>query len=167
MIVCANSGTARSLTRPGEAGNIIRPKPSKSRPFMPTPVEEILKFHAELREIRHDIHAHPELGFEEDRTSEVVAGKLAAWGIEVHRGLARTGVVGVVRGGPAHRAGLQPGDVIVSIDGRKITEAREALLAISSRKPGDQVKLEVLRDGKSQALVATAIERPARPALTE
>ena len=65
---------------------------------MPTPVEEILKFHAELREIRHDIHAHPELGFEEDRTSEVVAGKLAAWGIEVHRGLARTGVVGVVRG---------------------------------------------------------------------
>jgi amidohydrolase len=65
---------------------------------MPTPVEEIRKFHAELREIRHDIHAHPELGFEEDRTSEIVAGRLAAWGIEVHRGLARTGVVGVVRG---------------------------------------------------------------------
>lgn len=65
---------------------------------MPTPVEEIRKFHAELREIRHDIHAHPELGFEEDRTSGIVAGRLAAWGIEVHRGLARTGVVGVVRG---------------------------------------------------------------------
>ncbi len=65
---------------------------------MPTPVEEIRKFHAELREIRHDIHAHPELGFEEDRTSEIVAGRLAAWGIEVHRGLARTGVVGVVSG---------------------------------------------------------------------
>ena len=76
-------------------------------------------------------------------------------------------VVGVVRGGPAHRAGLQPGDVIVSIDGKKITEAREALLAISSRKPGDQVKLQVLREGKHQTLVATAIERPARPALTE
>ena len=65
---------------------------------MPTPVDEIRKFHAELREIRHDLHAHPELGFEENRTSEVVAGKLAAWGIEVHRGLAKTGVVGVVRG---------------------------------------------------------------------
>jgi len=65
---------------------------------MRTPVDEIRKFHAELREIRHDIHAHPELGFEEDRTSEIVAGRLAAWGIEVHRGLARTGVVGVVRG---------------------------------------------------------------------
>lgn len=65
---------------------------------MPAPVEAIRKFHAELREIRHDIHAHPELGFEEKRTSEIIAGRLEQWGIEVHRGLAKTGVVGVVRG---------------------------------------------------------------------
>jgi amidohydrolase len=65
---------------------------------MPKPVEEIRKFHAELREIRRDIHAHPELGFEERRTAEIVAGRLQAWGAEVHRGLAGTGVVGVVRG---------------------------------------------------------------------
>ncbi len=52
----------------------------------------------ELTAWRRDFHAHPEIGFEEHRTSEVVAAKLAEWGIEVHRGLGRTGVVGVLRG---------------------------------------------------------------------
>jgi serine protease DegS len=73
-------------------------------------------------------------------------------------------VVGVVRGGPAHRAGLQPGDVLVAIDGRKIAEAREALLSISGHKPGSRVRMEILREGKSMTLEATAIERPAQAA---
>ena len=63
-----------------------------------TPVERIRAFHAELTGIRHDIHAHPELGFTEQRTSDLVAAKLEGWGIEVHRGLAKTGLVGVVKG---------------------------------------------------------------------
>jgi hippurate hydrolase len=62
------------------------------------PVEKIRSYHAELKTIRRDIHAHPELAFQENRTSDLVAARLTAWGIEVHRGLARTGVVGVVRG---------------------------------------------------------------------
>src|SRR5437667_4047534 len=65
---------------------------------MGSPVERIREYHRELKEIRHDLHAHPELGFEETRTSALVADKLASWGIEVHRGLAKTGVVGVVKG---------------------------------------------------------------------
>src|SRR5207249_10444569 len=65
---------------------------------MGSPVERIREYHRELKEIRHDLHAHPELGFEETRTSTLVADKLASWGIEVHRGLAKTGVVGVVQG---------------------------------------------------------------------
>ncbi len=48
--------------------------------------------------LRRDLHAHPELGFEERRTSDVVAARLAAWGIPVQRGLARTGVIGIVHG---------------------------------------------------------------------
>jgi amidohydrolase len=55
-------------------------------------------FHAELVHIRRDIHANPELGFEEKRTSQLVSDKLAEWGVEVNRGLAKTGVVGVIKG---------------------------------------------------------------------
>jgi len=65
---------------------------------MPTSVEAIREYHSELKRIRHDLHAHPELGFEEHRTSDIVADKLSSWGVEVHRGLAKTGVVGVIRG---------------------------------------------------------------------
>jgi amidohydrolase len=62
------------------------------------PLEMLRLYHAELVHIRRDIHANPELGFEETRTSQLVADRLGEWGIEVHRGLARTGVVGVIRG---------------------------------------------------------------------
>ena len=62
------------------------------------PVEHIRAYHGELTGIRQDIHAHPELGFTEQRTSDVVAARLASWGIEVHRGIAKTGLVGVIKG---------------------------------------------------------------------
>ena len=61
-------------------------------------------YHADLTAIRRDIHAHPELGFEEHRTADLVAELLAAWGIEVHRGIGGTGVVGVLRNGNSQRA---------------------------------------------------------------
>ena len=61
-------------------------------------VNRIAQFHDEMTAWRRDIHAHPETAFEEKRTSDVVAEKLAGWGIEVHRGLAGTGVVGVLDG---------------------------------------------------------------------
>jgi amidohydrolase len=53
---------------------------------------------AELTAIRRDIHRHPETAFEEQRTAQIVADKLQSWGIEVHRGLATTGVVGTLKG---------------------------------------------------------------------
>jgi len=65
---------------------------------MPDTIEHVRRFHSELVALRHDIHANPELAFQETRTSDIVAAALARWGIEVHRGLAKTGVVGVVRG---------------------------------------------------------------------
>jgi amidohydrolase len=65
--------------------------------------EEIRAFHDELTLWRRDIHAHPELGFEERRTSDLVAERLAGFGIEVHRGIAKTGVVGRLRVGNSPR----------------------------------------------------------------
>ena len=61
-------------------------------------INRIAEFHDEITAWRHDIHRHPELAFEEQRTADFVAAKLADWGIEVHRGLAETGVVGVLQG---------------------------------------------------------------------
>ncbi len=63
-----------------------------------SPIESINKFHQELTALRKDLHANPEMGFKELRTSGIVAGALEALGIEVHRGIGKTGVVGVLRG---------------------------------------------------------------------
>jgi amidohydrolase len=66
---------------------------------MTSPIDQIHRYHAELTAIRRDIHANPELGLEEHRTAELVARKLEEWGIEVHRSVGGTGVVGVLRSG--------------------------------------------------------------------
>ncbi|MBV9858793.1 MAG: amidohydrolase [Alphaproteobacteria bacterium] len=67
-------------------------------------IPEIVDALDELTRIRRDIHAHPELGFAEERTADIVAAKLAEYGCEVHRGLATTGVVGTLRRGNSLRA---------------------------------------------------------------
>ena len=67
-------------------------------------IQRISEFHDDLTEWRHDIHAHPELGFEEQRTSDLVAQKLAEFGCEVFRGIGKTGVVGRLRAGNSPRS---------------------------------------------------------------
>ncbi len=63
-----------------------------------SPLAAIQLFHKELMAVRRDLHANPEMGFQEVRTSGIVAGALSALGIEVHRGIGKTGVVGVIKG---------------------------------------------------------------------
>ena len=67
-------------------------------------VEPITAFQPELEQIRRDLHAHPELCYEEQRTSDVVAARLTEWGIPVVRGLGLTGVVGIIKNGSSTRA---------------------------------------------------------------
>ena len=59
--------------------------------------------HHRIATLRRDLHAHPELAFEERRTADVVAAHLERLGIEVHRGLAGTGVVALIRVGTGKR----------------------------------------------------------------
>ena len=68
------------------------------------PIDSILADAAAIAALRRDIHAHPELCFQEQRTSDLIAKALTDWGIPVERGLGTTGVVGIVRNGTSGRA---------------------------------------------------------------
>ena len=59
---------------------------------------------ASIVALRRDIHAHPELCFQENRTADLVAAQLSSWGIEVHRGMGTTGVVGIIKNGTSQRS---------------------------------------------------------------
>jgi hippurate hydrolase len=67
-------------------------------------INRIAAFHDEMTAWRRDIHAHPEIAFEEHRTAAFVAERLRGWGINVHQGLAKTGVVGTLKRGSGKRA---------------------------------------------------------------
>jgi serine protease DegS len=108
--------------------------------------------------IRHGRPLRGWLGFEAQALTAEVRQTLG-----LGRDVEGVVVTGVIRNGPAHKAGLQPGDVIVAIDGNRIRDGRETLNAISVHRPGDAVKVEVLRDGRTVALSAVTAERPSRP----
>jgi amidohydrolase len=67
-------------------------------------LDSIVTQAAGIASLRRDIHAHPELCFQEVRTADLVAAKLTEWGIPIHRGLGTTGVVGIVKNGTSSRA---------------------------------------------------------------
>ena len=94
-------------------------------------INRIGEFHDDMTAWRHDLHAHPEIAFEEVRTSSFVADKLKSFGLdEVHTGIAKTGVVGVLRNGSAGRAiGLR-----ADMDALPIVEATG--LSYASKTPG-------------------------------
>ncbi len=111
-------------------------------------IESILADAAAIATIRRDIHAHPELCFEEVRTADVIAKALTDWGIPIHRGLGKTGVVGIVKNGTSDRAvGLR-----ADIDALPMTEHNQ--FAHASTHPG---KMHACgHDGHTAMLLAAA-----------
>jgi hippurate hydrolase len=111
-------------------------------------IESILADAATISTLRRDIHAHPELCFEEQRTSDLIAKALTDWGIPIQRGLGKTGVVGIVKNGTSSRAvGLR-----ADIDALPMTEANR--FAHASTHPG---KMHACgHDGHTAMLLAAA-----------
>jgi hippurate hydrolase len=103
---------------------------------------------ASIVALRRDIHAHPELCFQENRTADLVATQLASWGIEVHRGMGTTGVVGVIKNGSSQRSiGLR-----ADMDALPVQEANA--FAHASQHPG---KMHACgHDGHTAMLLAAA-----------
>jgi hippurate hydrolase len=112
-------------------------------------LEPILADAAAIASIRRDIHAHPELCFAENRTADLVAKCLADWGLPFHRGLGRTGVVGIVKNGSSPRAvGLR-----ADMDALPMTEHNR--FDHASRHPG---KMHACgHDGHTAMLLAAAM----------
>jgi amidohydrolase len=105
---------------------------------------------AKIQAIRRDIHAHPELCFKENRTADVIAQALTGWGIEVHRGLGTTGVVGVIKG--QHGNSTKALGLRADMDALPITE--QNTFAHASRHPG---KMHACgHDGHTAMLLAAA-----------
>jgi amidohydrolase len=111
-------------------------------------IDSIMTQAAAMAALRRDLHAHPELCFEEVRTADVVARKLTEWGIPVHRGLGSTGVVGVIKNGTSPRAiGLR-----ADMDALPMQEANT--FGHASRHPG---KMHACgHDGHTAMLLAAA-----------
>lgn len=111
-------------------------------------IESILADAGTVAAMRRDIHAHPELCFEEVRTADLVAKALTDWGIPVHRGLGTTGVVGIVKNGSSSRAvGLR-----ADMDALPMTEHNH--FAHASKHPG---KMHACgHDGHTAMLLAAA-----------
>ncbi len=111
-------------------------------------IESILSDAASIAAIRRDLHAHPELCYEERRTADVVAQALTSWGIPIHRGLGQTGVVGILQHGSSSRAvGLR-----ADMDALPMTEVNS--FAHASKHPG---KMHACgHDGHTAMLLAAA-----------
>jgi len=104
-------------------------------------------------------HGRPLRGWLGIEAQALTPELLEAFGLK--KGTEGLVITTLYRNGPAHKAGIEPGDVLVAIDGKKAGDAREVLMAISSHKPGERIKLDILREGKPLTIEAIAGERPA------
>ena len=114
-------------------------------------IDDITLNAAAMATLRRRIHAHPELGFEEKLTSDLVAEQLQTWGVEVHRGMAKTGVIGLVHGRDGGACGRAIG---LRADMDALPMQEHNTFAHASRHPGTMHACG--HDGHTTMLLAAA-----------
>ncbi|MCR0982408.1 M20 aminoacylase family protein [Roseomonas populi] len=119
-------------------------------------IHRLAERQGDLAVIRHDLHRHPEMGFEESRTAALVAGKLREWGIAVEEGIAGTGVVGTLKG---RRPGQRAIALRADMDALPIQEATD--LPYASANPG--VMHACGHDGHTTMLLGAARQLAENP----
>jgi serine protease DegS len=111
------------------------------------------------RDVMNEIIAHGRvargwLGIEVQALDQ---GLAESFGLDHPRGVL---IAGILRDGPAARAGLRPGDVIVGLEGQRVDNTRAALNIIARKRPGETIRIEAQRDGEPLSLEATVDQRP-------
>ena len=101
---------------------------------------------------------HVERGWLGIEAQELTPELAASFGLDDTRGLL---IAGVLRDGPADRAGIQPGDVVRSIDGHPVEDARSAMNYIAQQPPGTRLTISGVREGKPFTTEAVTVKRPA------
>ena len=106
--------------------------------------------------IKHGHAVRGWLGFEGHAITPKLAESLQ---LETTEGII---ITAIVRNSPAHESGLEPGDIIIGIDGGKVKNGHDALTVITGKQPGEKVDLLIKRDGRQYSVTATTIARPAK-----
>ena len=125
-------------------------------------IPRIQQFHPELTAWRRDLHAHPQTAFEETYASDLIARELTRMGMTVHRGLAKTGVVGTLQGKAPARGQIRAIGMRADIDALDITEAND--LPYKSQYPG-KMHAWAPTSPKSTRLARSSIRTSTRPSV--
>lgn len=106
--------------------------------------------------IKHGHTIRGWLGFEGHALTPKLAESLQ---LETTEGII---ITAIVRNSPAHKVGLEPGDIIIGIDNKKVVNSHDALAVITGKQPGEKVSLIIKREGRQYSVTATTIARPAK-----